>query len=487
MTSDIPKVFYQIFVRSFCDSNNDGIGDLNGVTSKLDYLQDLGVEGIWLSPIFKSPSYHKYDVTNYWEIDPEYGNWHDLQRLIKEAHERGIKVILDFVLNHTSNEHDWFKAARQDKNSPFRDYYTWKTPKEVKVLGIEHRKETADSQEKNPWHWGKRGDEEKYYGMFWKKMPDLNLDHPPLREEIFKTGKFWLEQGVDGFRMDAARHIYPEYEVEKAHDFWVEFREEMEQVNPDFYIVGEVWTEAEKVAPFFKGLKANFDFDLAYELQNIAKTETDEKDFISMLLSNFEIFAKANPDFINATMLSNHDMERVGSVVKGNLAKLKMLANLLFTLPGQPYIYYGEELGMKGKKPDENIREAFLWNSRWEDHDRTNWRKPRYNTDSKVAPLSNQSEDPNSLYNHYKKLIKLRKSQPALAQVYKPNLKKIETGNPSIIAFERPHEQGFVQVFQNITGEPQELDLPIGELLFGELKEGVLGAFEGVVVGGWSF
>ncbi|SOE21307.1 Glycosidase [Spirosomataceae bacterium TFI 002] len=479
-----PSVFYQIFVRSFCDSNRDGIGDLNGVTSKLAYLQDLGVEGIWLSPIFRSPSYHKYDITNYWEIDPEFGTLDDFKRLLHEAHSRGIIVILDFVLNHSSSQHHWFQEARKGKDNYFRDYYNWKTPAEIKRLGVEHRKETADSQEKNPWHWAKRGETEKYYGMFWNQMPDLNLDHQPLREELYKTCKFWLEIGADGFRMDAARHIYPEYEVEKAYDFWVEFREEMEKVKPNFYLVGEVWTQAKKVAPFYRGLKANFDFDLSYELQNIANSGEDKKGIIKMLLANYKVFAKENPDFIAANMLTNHDMERIGSVVKGDQNKLKMLANLLFTLPGQPFVYYGEELGMLGKKPDENIREAFLWNTRFQDKDRTNWKKPRYNTDSKVTPLLQQSQDENSLYRHYKKLIQFRRSQGALAQVYHPNLAQVKIENPNIIAFKRPHDSGDLWVFHNISKESQEVavDLSAFETLWGQLQNGFLSPFEMLVL-----
>jgi glycosidase len=284
--------------------------------------------------------------------------------------------------------------------------------------------------------------------------------------------------------MDAARHIYPEYEVEKAHDFWVEFREEMEKVKPNFYLVGEVWTQAQKVAPFYRGLKANFDFDLSYELQNIATSGDDKKGIVKVLLANYKIFAKENPDFIAASMLTNHDMERIGSVVKGDQKKLKMLANLLFTLPGQPFVYYGEELGMLGKKPDENIREAFLWNTRFQDKDRTNWRKPRFNTDSKVTPLFQQSQDEKSLYNHYKRLIRLRKSEPALSQIFQPNLVGIETSDAHIIAFKRPHEAGDIWVFNNIGSERKEIQLDIDafEILHGQLQNGFLNGYEMIVL-----
>lgn len=451
--TNIPKVFYEIFIRSFCDSNNDGKGDLNGITSKLDYLQYLGVEGIWLTPFCLSSTYHKYDVIDYKTIDPEYGNMQDLERLIYEAHQRSISVLFDFVVNHTSKEHKWFLESKKGKDNPYRDYYVWLSPAQIKAKGIAEREKTADSAEVQPWHWASKGEDEKYYGMFWSGMPDLNMDNPRVRNEIYEIGKFWLEKGIDGFRMDAAKHIYPDWEADKCHAFWVEFRQKMEAVKPDVYIVGEVWTSAEKVAPFFRGLKANFDFDLCFAIQDIVKKGRDAVDIVAKLIHNYEKFSKENPDFVDATMLSNHDQNRIGSVADGHLAKLKMAANLLITLPGNPYLYYGEELGMKGKKPDENIREAFLWNKRFEDHDRTNWRKPVYNTDSKTTPLKQQLEDGNSLFNHYRNVIALRKTIPALAQISPPNLQKSKIASKKVVSFIRPHIEGDVLVIQNITGE----------------------------------
>ena len=453
----VPAVFYEIFVRSFCDSNNDGKGDLNGITSKLDYLQDLGIEGIWLTPFCKSNSYHKYDVIDYKSVDPEYGTMQDLERLIAEAHKRSIQVLFDFVINHTSNQHHWFVEAKKGKQNPYRNYYNWLSPEQINALGIAEREKTADSNETQPWHWAAKGEEEKYYGMFWSGMPDLNMDNPKVREEIYEIGRFWLEKCIDGFRMDAAKHIYPDAEAHKCHDFWLEFRQRMEDIKPNVYIVGEVWASAEKVAPFFRGLKANFDFDLCFAIQDIVKTGKDSMDIVAKLLKNYELFSKENPDFIDATMLSNHDQNRIGSIAEGNLEKLKMAANLLLTLPGNPYLYYGEELGMKGIKPDENIREAFQWDKRQADKDRPNWRKPRFNSDSKTTPLRQQKEDENSLYKHYKKLIALRKSMPALVQVSPPNLQKSRISNKKIVSFIRPHEHGDVLVIQNITNENVEI------------------------------
>lgn len=464
-----PRVCYEIFVRSFCDSNKDGIGDLNGITSKLDYLHDLGIEAIWLTPFFKSPSYHKYDVVDYRAIDPEYGSMPDFERLLEEAHRRNIRVILDFVVNHTSSQHPWFLEAKKGAENPYRNYYTWLTPEQIDSLGVAVREKTDDSWETQPWHWAAKTDTKKYYGMFWSGMPDLNMDEPRVRKEIYDIGRFWLQKGVDGFRMDAAKHIYPDWEAEKAHAFWEEFRSEMETTKPDVYIVGEVWTTAEKVAPFFRGLKANFHFDLSLAIQDIVKKGWDSTGLVSMLLKNYAFFAKENPDFLDATMLTNHDQNRIGSVARGDEKKLKMAANLLLTLPGNPFIYYGEELGMKGKKPDEEIREAFLWDTRWQDNDRTNWRKPRYNTDSKTTPLKQQLADAQSLYNHYKTLIALRNTQPALGQLSPPNLKESELNTEKVIAFVRPHVSGDLLVIQNTDSQRFEVKIPpFKEIIYGE-------------------
>lgn len=221
--------------------------------------------------------------------------------------------------------------------------------------------------------------------------------------------------------------------------------------------MGEVWTSAEKVAPFFKGLKANFNFDLCFAIQDIVKTGKDKKEIVKMLTKNYAIFEKVNPNFIDATMLGNHDINRIGGLADGNIQKLKMAASLLFLLPGNPYIYYGEEIGMLGSKPDENLREAFLWDSRFDDRDRTNWRKPKYNTDSKVSPLKIQELNPDSLFNHYRTLISLRKRFRGLNQILKPNLLASETIKKGIISFIRPYKNEDILILQNITSKIIEI------------------------------
>ena len=199
--------FYSVFVQSFYDSNKDGIGDIEGLTKKLDYLKDLGIEAIWLLPVHPSPTYHKYDIMDYYDIHPDYGSMNDFKTLVEEAHERNIRIIIDLVVNHTSDQHKWFKEALKG-NEKYIDYYVWSNDKEL------------INKEPNHWHKpikakSKKIRNKKYYGFFWHEMPDLNYDNPKVREEIKAIGKYWLQDiGIDGFRLDAIRFTYPEEEAE---------------------------------------------------------------------------------------------------------------------------------------------------------------------------------------------------------------------------------------------------------------------------------
>nr|MBK9649888.1 hypothetical protein [Bacteroidota bacterium] len=223
LTASFPNcVFYEIFIRSFCDSNNDGIGDIPGIISKLDYLHDLGIEGIWLTPFNPSPSYHKYDVTDYYNVDEEYGTLDDVRELITEAHKRNIKVIMDFVVNHTSVQHPWFIEAQKSKTNAYHNYYTWAD--ENNLPG-----------EKHWWHFLQSNSKqtiegEKYLGFFDRSMPDLNYDNNDVRSEIIKAGKYWLKDiGMDGFRLDAAKWIYMPGNEKTNYSWWQQFVSEMKK------------------------------------------------------------------------------------------------------------------------------------------------------------------------------------------------------------------------------------------------------------------
>ncbi|WP_114782450.1 alpha-amylase family glycosyl hydrolase [Botryobacter ruber] len=449
-------VTYEIFVQSFCDSDGNGIGDIKGMTSKLDYLQDLGVEGIWLMPMNPSPSYHKYDVTDYYGIHPDYGTMEDFKEFIRQAHSRNIKVVMDMVLNHSGVDHPWFQEAMKDKNSPYRDYYVWahqndpQTKEEGKIIA-------GDSDNVNRWH-KVQGSDYLYYGYFYGGMPDLNFDNAALKEEVFKIGRYWLKEvGVDGFRLDAARHIFPDDRPEDNHQWWVEFKKEMQKVKPDVYLVGEVWAPADVVAPYTKGLPALFNFEMSWAILDALNSGKGN----SLAIKHagiMDFYKKENPEFIDATILSNHDQNRIMSEVNGDEKKAKMAAALLFTLPGSPYIYYGEEIGMSGKKPDELIREPFLWDVKEKDQCRATWITPTFSTEAVVAPATVQAQQENSMLNHYKTFIRLRNNSNALTY---GELKPVQLNNPEISAFERIHQHESLLVLHNLSGAEITLALPV--------------------------
>ncbi|MCE7039636.1 alpha-amylase family glycosyl hydrolase [Dyadobacter sp. CY312] len=487
----IPAICYEIFVRSFCDSNGDGIGDINGIISKLDYLKDLGIEAIWLTPIHPSPSYHKYDVVDFYEIDPEYGTLDDFKELLRQAHERNIAVYLDLIVNHISTLHPWFIEASKGPDNPFRNFFWWMSPEKIEEMGIGKRETSGDSDEVYPWH-DNPGDTEQFYGMFWKGMPDLNYDSENLRIELSKIIYFWLiDIGVDGFRLDAARHIYPPWVEYNNQNFWWYFDYFVRNIKPETYTVGEIWATADEVAPYFKNLNAAFHFDLSFALQRILLQEKDE-DLISKLLDSYTLFAKYNPKFIDATMLTNHDQDRIGSVVGNNIEKIKLAASILLTLPGQPYLYYGEEIGMLGTKPDPYIREPFLWTENAENVDSVRWIQSEFSTHENVVALSRQKHHPESVFSHYKTLIALRKMHPALSQILTPNLEKVDLNDDEILAYSRPHDKEPILIIHNLSANPKTTQLPEDKMEFTKTlftntvnlsaKEFVLTAYSTVVL-----
>ncbi|HAA14206.1 MAG TPA: alpha-amylase [Cytophagales bacterium] len=450
---------YEIFIHAFADGNGDGIGDFKGATQKLDYLAELGVEGIWLMPIHESPSYHKYDVVDYRSIHPDYGTMEDFKTFLNEAHKRGIKVIIDFVINHSGRDHIWFQEAIKGKDNPYRDFYVWKTLEEIEAEGSVMKEATGDSPNPTQWH-EREGEDELYYGFFWGGMPDLNYDHQPLRDSIYTIGKWWLtEVGVDGFRLDAAKHIYQDYRMEDSHAFWVEFREEMESAKPDVFLVGEVWDEAEVVAPFLAGLHAVFNFDLGWSILNLLqndeelpedRTRIDQQAFLEKYAEIRKFYMGVTPHFVDATFLTNHDQNRIMSELSGDEVRARMAANLLFTLPGSPFIYYGEEIGMKGVKPDEEIREPMVWGAPGEDPVQSTWREPVHSTHEAVTPANQQYNDKGSLWAHYQMLVQQRKASPALLN---GAMVPVDLQVDGLLAYYRQAEDEKVLLVHNLTDE----------------------------------
>lgn len=447
------RVFYEIFVRAFNDSNHDGIGDLKGITEKLDYLKSLGIGGIWLMPINTSPSYHGYDVTDYYSINPDYGTMEDYKELIREAHKRDIKVEMDMVINHTSTENPWFKAASTDKTSKYRNYYVWTKDKTV----------AAETSPISAAPWTKLGDE-YYYSLFWSGMPDLNYDNQAVRDEMKKIAKFYLDMGVDGFRLDAAMWIYTNDE-NKNLAWWKEYQDYIKSVNKDAVLVGEVWQSASKlIAPYFKSLTSCFDFPLADSIVSGVKSGT-ASGIIASANNAYAKYSAMDKNAIDSPFLTNHDMGRSMNTFQ-NVDLAKHAAAILFTLPGTPYIYYGEETGMTGNKPDEQIRQPFIWdnvdkskNSSWEASD---------NNLNKVA-VNVQEKDKNSLLNFYKTMINLRDNNNALRL---GEFKSIDTESNGVAAYKRIYKNEQVYVYINVSKDKisEKIDLKKAKVLYSNIK-----------------
>jgi alpha-amylase len=418
-------IFYEIFVRSFADSDGDGIGDIGGITQKLDYLNDLGVSGIWLTPIHPSPSYHGYDVDDFMSIDPKYGTMSQFEAMISKASSLGIKVVLDLVINHTSKNHPWFKSAISSTDNSFRNWYLFASSDNVPGWISSGMVPMTNSYYSGHWHSISSGTTGfKYMGMFSDWMPDLNYgeisqaENSPAFKEMVKTAEFWLSKGVYGFRLDAVKHIYQSEDSDENPRFLEKFYNEVKKKESKVYMVGENLTgDYNKVAPYYKGLPALFNFDAWYKL--IYVIENSHAKWYPKDIKEMETkFRSVRGDAINATKLSNHDEDRTMSRLNNDISKAKIAASILLTVSGSPYLYYGEEIGMRGMKgsDDRNVREPFLWSPYSNDTYRTKWHTPLNSTEPTVMPVSLQQENKESILNHYKRLIKLRNTYPSLAK-----------------------------------------------------------------------
>ena len=445
-------VYYEIFVRSWYDTNGDGIGDLNGVTAKLDYLQSLGVSGIWLMPINPSPSYHGYDITDYYGINPQYGTMADFERLVRAAHARGIKIILDLVINHTSDRHPWFKAAR-DPASPYHAWYSWSRQ------GTDLHAVSATGSP--AWHALGR---QHYEGTFTAEMPDLNYDTPAVRAQMIELGRYWLGKGADGFRLDAAQHIYYDFQSQKNDPavlaknlaWWTQFSAGIATAKPHAYVVGEVTRDdPRELAPYFGPLSAVFDFPLAKQL--IASANSGRDDGLGRLLERTESAYRqaTGRSGVDAPFLSNHDQERVMSQLGGNLRHMRSAAAMLLTLPGHPFVYYGEELGMRGEKPDPDLREPMRWHRDPHGPGETRWKNFSAGDGPDVTVAAEQAQ-PASLLHEYITLIGWRRQIGALRD---GALRNQPFANPHIVAWQLQDAHGRVLVVHNLADTPQNLTL----------------------------
>ncbi|MCP4141509.1 MAG: DUF3459 domain-containing protein [Chloroflexi bacterium] len=428
-------IFYEIFVRSFYDTDNDGIGDFNGITAKLDYLEDLGVNAIWLMPIHPSPSYHGYDVINYYAVNHEYGTMDDFKNLLNEAHKRDIHIIIDLVLNHTSSQHPFFMDANNNPSSPYRDWYIWE--------------ENYPGWGGNTWHEGNQG---HYYGLFWGGMPDLNYRNPEVTAQMEQVVRFWVNEiGVDGFRLDAIKHLIEEGEITEntlaTHEWLEDFYIRCKSENPETYVVGEVFGAGGSVARTYTGdeLDHVFNFELASGFVNSANGGSN-----TGINSAYHFTLEHMPNGNYATFLTNHDQNRAMSNFYGNIGKAKVAASMMLTAPGTPFIYYGEEIGMQGQKPDEDIRLPMRWSGA-ENRGFSGskpWRTGEAGDES--VNVEAQRNDPDSLLSHYRALIALRKKHPALRT---GETEIIDVGTTALLAALRTEGKEKLLVVVNLTDQ----------------------------------
>ena len=408
------RVFYEIFVYSFCDSNGDGIGDLQGVISKLDYLEELGINGIWFMPVHPSQSYHKYDVRDYYDIDPQYGTLEDMEQLLAECNARDIKVITDLVLNHTGNDHEWFTTACDYLRSlpagaepdagecPYVEYYYF-------------------SREGGPnWH-AISGSEWYYEGMFSPNMPDLNLANEAVRAEIKSIMEFWLQKGVSGFRLDAAKEFYsgsPSQNIEVLN--WIQTT--ATSIKEDAYLVAEVWEDFSNVTNYYtSGITSIFDFPFGNANGKIssvlrgAGSATTVASYAKALAQADAAYLESNPDYIDAPFLSNHDVGRIAGFVNRDELKMKMAGSMNIFMSGSCFIYYGEEIGMTGSGNDPSKRAPFVWNA--ERNDGTTNPPPECELPEEypLGSLEDQRYDDDSLWNYYRQAIAIRKALPVIS------------------------------------------------------------------------
>jgi len=378
-------VFYQIWPRSFYDSDADGHGDFNGMTQKLPYLQDLGVNALWLTPMFEAPSYHGYDFTEFYQVENDYGSMAEFEAFIKAADDKGMKVILDLVINHISSNHEWFQRSAKQQ-APYADYFIWRDDMPKAGSGWGHAWSNND-QPDAVWHWNETR-QQYYYGAFGASQPDLNLRHPDVVAEMEKMAKFWLDKGVAGFRLDAVRFAMEggadaQADTDETIAYWQHFNQYVKSVNPEAYLVGEAWADIPVAAKYYgegKGLDQGFDFEVGYKILGLLKPDASGEAQFGTMQSNQQvntvdanvlkqnlqqrIDSTAPLDFF-APFLTNHDQERVAYQLTEHDDKAKLAAAMLFSSPGTPYIYYGEEIGLTqgGTGHDVYKRAPMQWDN----------------------------------------------------------------------------------------------------------------------------
>ncbi|WP_304442110.1 alpha-glucosidase [Moritella sp. Urea-trap-13] len=497
-------VVYQIYPRSFCDSNNDGVGDLQGIISKLDYLKALGVDVIWLSPVYRSPmDDNGYDISDYQDIAAEFGSMEDMLQLLADAKQRDIRIIMDLVVNHTSDEHPWFTEARKSKDNPYRDYYIWRKPKEDGSVPDDQGSVFGGGA----WEWDDNTGE-YYFHLFSKRQPDLNWENPKVQEEVHKMMNWWIDRGIGGFRLDVIDLIGKEID-KKITGNGPRLHPLLQEMNKatfgekDLLTVGETWGATPEMAKLFSDPARN-EFSMVFQFEHISLTwkHGDKWNPIALDLPEFKrVLTKWQIELAdegwNSLFWNNHDLPRAvskfGDDGQYRVESAKMLATTLHMMKGTPYVYQGEEIGMTNVAFDSiddyrDIETLNFYKERTEngvapetmlaavhENSRDNGRTPMQwsNTDNagfsqtqpwlQVNPnypeinVDAALEDQNSIFYHYQKLIKLRKSLPVIVHgTFEPVFEEHE----QVFGYVRSDEQHRLFVLNNFTADEVSVAVP---------------------------
>lgn len=524
-------VVYQIYPRSFQDSNGDGIGDLKGIVSRLDYLQELGIGAIWLSPVCKSPQDdYGYDISDYQDIDPMFGSLEDMETLILEAKKRDIRIIMDLVLNHTSDEHPWFQEAKKGKDNPYHDYYVWRD-------GVEGTapNDLGSTFGGSAWEWVPEIGQ-YYLHLFSVKQPDLNWENPKVRQEIYNMINWWIDKGVGGFRFDVIDLIGKEPDAKitgngpNLHKYIRELSKETFQNAEDLLTVGETWGATPEIAKLYSNPDGS-EFSMVFQFEHISLDEQEGKgkwalkplDVLELkkVLSKWQ--TELGGEAWNSLFWNNHDLPRIvsrwGNDGEFRIESAKMLATLLHGMQGTPYIYQGEELGMTNVQyaiedyrdiellnfykermgrgyPESSVMESIYAKGRdnartpmqWDTSDNAGFTRGepwiKVNPNYKHIHAEQSLNNPASIFHYYRKLIQLRKDHEVI--VY-GDYELIFPENPDVFAYTRTLNGTTILVVCNFEGDTTELSLQehltkSNQLLIsnytGELSESILRPYE---------
>jgi maltose alpha-D-glucosyltransferase/alpha-amylase len=491
-------IFYQVYVRAFCDSNADGQGDLKGLTQKLDYLQELGVDCLWLMPLYPSPLKDDgYDIADYYNIAETFGNLDDFKDLIQAAHARDIRIITDLVLNHTSDQHPWFQASRRDRNSPYRDYYVWSDTdekyREARIIFL-------DTEPSN-WTWDEVAGQ-YYWHRFYASQPDLNYDNPQVQEEMIQVASFWLELGIDGFRADAVPYLFEREgtnceNLPETHAYLEKLRAVIDQKFPGRILLCEANQWPEDVRPYFGNgdeFHMGFHFPIMPRIfMAIKKGRSEDMQEILQrtppIPENCQwcIFLR-NHDELTLEMVTEEERQwmwenyaaeprmrlnlgirrRLAPLLEHDPRKIRLAHSLLFTLPGSPILYYGDEIGM-GDNIWLDDRNGVRTPMQWEPGETAGFSEAP--AESLYAPVIKdevygpakvnvelQRAQPDSLLNTIRHMIAIRKGQPAFGR---GEFEWMDVENPGIAAFRRTHEDASVLAIHNLSDREQALLLSI--------------------------